>query len=53
MESDRPGADISRLLGAADLWLDELVPVRQDLESFFLELTAGDTLGGRPTEVAR
>ena len=45
VESDRPGADISRALAAHDLWVDELVPVRQDLESFFLELTAHDTLG--------
>jgi ABC-2 type transport system ATP-binding protein len=45
VESDRPGADISRALAAHDLWVDELVPVRQDLESFFLELTANDTLG--------
>jgi ABC-2 type transport system ATP-binding protein len=45
VETDRPGADISRALAAHDLWADELVPVRQDLESFFLELTADDTLG--------
>jgi hypothetical protein len=25
--------------------VESLVPVRQDLESFFLELTADDTLG--------
>jgi ABC-2 type transport system ATP-binding protein len=52
VESDRPGSEISRLLATHDLWLDELVPVRQDLESFFLELTADDTLGGSTTEVA-
>ncbi len=28
VESDRPGADISRALAAHDLWVDELVPVR-------------------------
>jgi ABC-2 type transport system ATP-binding protein len=53
VESDRPGADISRLLARYDLWVDELVPVRQDLESYFLELTANDTLGGPTTEVPR
>ncbi len=53
VDSDRPGSDISRLLATHDLWVDELVPVRQDLESFFLELTAGDTLGGPTTDVAR
>ena len=52
VDSDRPGSDISRLLATHDLWIDELVPVRQDLESFFLELTAHDTLGGPATEVA-
>jgi ABC-2 type transport system ATP-binding protein len=57
VETDRPGADISRALAAHDLWVDELVPVRQDLESFFLELTANDTLGhtsdDRTTEAGR
>ncbi len=52
VESDRPGSEISRLLATQDLWVDELVAVRQDLESFFLELTAQDTLGGPSTEVA-
>src|SRR4051794_31039879 len=51
VESDRPGSEISRLLATHDLWVDELVAVRQDLESFFLELTAQDTLGGPTTEV--
>lgn len=38
------GAEISRLLGAQGLWLSELTPVRQDLETFFLELTADEKL---------
>ena len=42
--TDRPGNEINRLLGDAGLWLDQLVPVRQDLESFFLDLTASETL---------
>ena len=33
-------------LGAAGIWLTELTPVRADLETVFLELTADDTLGG-------
>ena len=52
VESDRPGAELSRLLASHDLWVDELVAVRPDLESFFLELTADDTLGGPSAEVA-
>jgi ABC-type multidrug transport system ATPase subunit len=49
VETDRPGSDLTRALAAHDLWVDSLVPVRQDLESFFLELTAADTLGA-PTQ---
>ena len=45
VETDRAGSDIARSLAAHDLWVESLVPVRQDLESFFLELTAQDTLG--------
>lgn len=45
VETDRP-ADVTQALGAAGIWLSELTPVRRDLESVFLELTAGDTLGG-------
>jgi ABC-type multidrug transport system ATPase subunit len=33
-------ADITRTLGAHDLWVTELVPVQADLESVFLDLTA-------------
>ena len=45
VETERPGSDVARALAAHDLWVESLVPVRQDLESFFLELTADDTLG--------
>ena len=48
VETQRPGSDVARTLAEHDLWVDSLVPVRQDLESFFLELTADDTLGGGP-----
>ncbi|MEO9325269.1 ABC transporter ATP-binding protein [Nocardioides sp. C4-1] len=44
VESDDP-ATITRTLGEAGLWLSALTPVRRDLESVFLELTADDTLG--------
>jgi ABC-2 type transport system ATP-binding protein len=43
--TERPGSDLARALAAHDIWVDSLVPIRQDLESFFLELTADDTLG--------
>ena len=39
------GAEITRRLAAHDLWVNELVPVRADLESVFLELTALEGLG--------
>ena len=35
--------------GRAGIWLSELTPLRADLETVFLELTAGDTLGRRGT----
>ena len=44
VESDDPAA-ITRALAMSQIWLTELTPVRRDLESVFLELTAGDTLG--------
>jgi ABC-2 type transport system ATP-binding protein len=50
VETDRP-ADVTRALGAAGIWLTELTPVRADLETVFLQLTAGDTLGA--AEVGR
>jgi ABC-2 type transport system ATP-binding protein len=51
VETDRP-ADVTQALGSAGIWLTELTPVRPDLETVFLELTSGDTLG-KPTEVVR
>jgi ABC-2 type transport system ATP-binding protein len=45
VDAERP-AEITRALGSAGIWLAELTPVRADLETVFLELTAGDTLGG-------
>jgi ABC-type multidrug transport system ATPase subunit len=38
------GAEITRRLAAHDLYVNELTPVRADLESVFLELTAGEGL---------
>ncbi|GAA2003325.1 ABC transporter ATP-binding protein [Nocardioides kribbensis] len=46
VETDDP-ARVTRVLAEAGVWLSELTPVRQDLESYFLALTADDTLGGR------
>ncbi len=43
VETDDPAA-ITRALAAGDLWLTELSPLRPDLESFFLRLTAADNL---------
>lgn len=45
VETEDPSA-VTRTLGQADIWLTSLTPVRRDLESVFLELTAQDTLGG-------
>ncbi|WP_109508692.1 ABC transporter ATP-binding protein [Nocardioides speluncae] len=45
VDTDRSPAEITRHLASHDLWVAELTPVRQDLESFFLDLTSGDTLG--------
>jgi ABC-2 type transport system ATP-binding protein len=50
--TERAGSDVARALAVHDLWVESLVPVRQDLESFFLELTAHDTLGHQPEEGA-
>ncbi len=44
IETDDPAA-LNRALGGAGVWLTELVPLRRDLETVFLELTAADTLG--------
>ena len=39
------GAEITKRLAAHDLFVNELTPVRADLESVFLELTADEGLG--------
>jgi ABC-type multidrug transport system ATPase subunit len=44
VEGVTDGAEITRRLAAHDLFVNELIPVRADLESVFLELTAGDGL---------
>ncbi|MBM7506617.1 ABC-2 type transport system ATP-binding protein [Nocardioides salarius] len=44
VETEQP-AEVTRLLGEAGIWLEGLSAQRQDLESYFLELTAADTLG--------
>lgn len=44
VETDDP-ALVTRTLGEAGIWLTSLTPLRRDLESVFLELTASDTLG--------
>jgi ABC-2 type transport system ATP-binding protein len=46
VETSRPPAEVTRTLGEGRLWLEELTPVRPDLEAVFLELTSGDALGG-------
>ena len=52
--TDEPGERITRLLAEAGLFLSELTPVRADLETIFLELTADDRMGAATTsEVAR
>ena len=48
VDGERPGAELNRLLAGAGLWLEQLTPVRQDLESFFLDLTAADPLVRQP-----
>jgi ABC-2 type transport system ATP-binding protein len=44
VETTEP-AEVNRLLGAEGIWLSGLAPVRRDLESYFLSLTAGEELG--------
>lgn len=46
-------ADITRTLAAHDLWVTELVPVRADLESVFLDLTAQADADGAPARSRR
>ncbi len=52
--TDEPGDRITMVLAEAGLYLSELSPVRADLETIFLELTADDRMGLAPTpEVVR
>ena len=52
--TDEPGDRITRLLADAGLFLSELTPVRADLETIFLDLTADDRMGAATTpEVVR
>jgi ABC-2 type transport system ATP-binding protein len=52
--TDEPGDRITRLLADAGLFLSELTPVRADLETIFLDLTAEDRMGAaRTPEVVR
>ena len=48
VDSDRPSADITETLAGEGIFLSELTPLRADLETVFLELTAADTLGAHP-----
>ncbi|WP_244928722.1 ABC transporter ATP-binding protein [Nocardioides sp. W7] len=55
VETEDPAA-VTRALAGAGIWLTELSPLRPDLETFFLQLTAADNLAtsAAPTsEVAR
>jgi len=44
VEGVTDGAEITKCLAAHDLFVNELTPVRADLESVFLELTAEEGL---------
>ena len=44
IETVEPAA-ISRALAEGEIWMTSLTPLRRDLESVFLELTADETLG--------
>ncbi|WP_166139245.1 ABC transporter ATP-binding protein [Nocardioides ochotonae] len=48
VETDDPES-ITRRLAEAGIWLTELTPLRPDLETFFLELTAASSLDGPDT----
>ncbi len=52
VDSDGPPEDITRALAGAGIYLSELSPIRADLETVFLQLTAGDTLGVTPEQGA-
>jgi ABC-2 type transport system ATP-binding protein len=47
VEAEAPG-EITRVLGEAGIWLTEMAPLRADLESYFLQLTASEELGQDP-----
>ncbi len=49
VETGDPG-ELTRVLAHQGLWLTSLVPLRRDLESVFLELTADETLGHHEQE---
>lgn len=51
VQTDDPAA-VTRLLAREDVWVTELAPDRQDLESYFLSLTAGEGLADRDQERA-
>jgi ABC-2 type transport system ATP-binding protein len=52
VETDDPAA-VTRTLAGAGIWLTELTPLRPDLETFFLQLTAADNLGTSTEGVSR
>ncbi|MFS3130523.1 ABC transporter ATP-binding protein [Nocardioides sp. Bht2] len=45
VETEADSAEITRALAGAGIHLQELTPVRRDLESVFLQLTGADALG--------
>ncbi len=47
--TDEPGDRITRILAETGVYLSELTPVRADLETIFLELTADDRMGVTPS----
>ncbi len=48
VDTEQPHETITRLLAESGLFVSELVPLRADLESVFLELTEASTLGHGP-----
>jgi ABC-2 type transport system ATP-binding protein len=52
VQTDRPGSDITRVLAEGGVWLSALTPVRADLESVFLDLTADERMGVVPDQEA-
>ena len=47
--TDESGERITQVLAEVGLYLSELTPVRADLETIFLELTADDQMGATPS----